>query len=72
MNKMKLPNRIDLLRTQQQANALGGRVSKTDLAISKPILKNRMPVIQLEVGGNPKNHRGSIKHINRLSNHYFS
>jgi len=69
---MKLPNRIDLLRTQQQSNALGTRVSRSDLAIAKPITQNRMPVIQLEVGVNPNRYRGTIKHINRLNNHYFS
>lgn len=68
---MKLPNRIDLLRTQQSNNALN-RVSRTDLALAKPITQNRLPVIQLEVGVNPNRHRGTIKHINRLNNHYFS
>ncbi len=68
---MKLPARIDLLRTQQSSNALN-RVSRSDLAIAKPITKNRMPVIQLEVGVNPNRYRGTIKHINRLNNHYFS
>ena len=70
---MKLQSKESIMKTQQQSNALGTRLTSKDLTISKPLLRNRMPVIQLSADPtNIKNYKGTINHINRLSTFHFS
>lgn len=64
---MKLQPKKEIMKTQQLSNALGTRLTSKDLTISKPIIKDRLPVIQLAVGSNIKNTKGTVYHINRLS-----
>ena len=70
---MKLQLKESIMKTQQQSNALGTRLTSKDISISKPLLRNRMPVIQLAADPtNIKNYKGTIHDINRLRTFHFS